>query len=312
MCALFGANLIALQKKDGGVRPIAVGNSLRRLAAKVASAKVVCEMSDLLAPRQLGFGVKGGAEAAIHAARLYLANLDSSAAVVKLDFKNAFNSIRRDRMLLAVSDLCPSLFRFVHSAYASSSLFWGVELICSAEGIQQGDPLGPSSFASLFMHSLITQLLSELCFFYLDDGTLGDSVGPLQSDVAHIESLGPHLGLQLNSSKSEIISSDTSIISTLLSSLPGAKEVEPSAAFLLGSPIGDLTSVSVAVEEKTALLRRLGDRLQILNSHDALVLLRYSLAIPKLLYSLRSAPRLAVSSLCEYDNVLCSVVLSRV
>ena len=58
-----------------------------------------------------------------------------------------------------------------------------------------------------------------------------------------------------------------------------------------------------------ALLRRLGDRLQLLNSHDALVLLRYSLAIPKL-YSLRSAPCFEVSSLCEYDNVLCSVLSS--
>ena len=30
-----GANLIALSKPDGGVRPIAVGRSLRRLAAKI-------------------------------------------------------------------------------------------------------------------------------------------------------------------------------------------------------------------------------------------------------------------------------------
>ena len=62
------------------------------------------------------------------------------------------------------------------------------------------------------------------------------------------------------------------------------------------------------MEEKTALLRHLGDRLKLLNSHDALVLLRYSLAIPKLLYSLRSTPCFAVSSLCDYDNVLCSVL----
>ena len=99
-------------------------------------------------------------------------------------------------------------------------------------------------------------------------------------------------------------------ISTLLSSLPGTKEVEPSAAILLGSPIRNLTSVSVAVKEKTALLRCLGDRLELLNSHDALVLLRYSVAILELLYSLRSAPCFAVSSLCEYGNVLCSVLSS--
>ena len=32
--SFFGASLIALSKKDGGVRPIAVGNTLRRLAGK--------------------------------------------------------------------------------------------------------------------------------------------------------------------------------------------------------------------------------------------------------------------------------------
>lgn len=56
----FGATLIALEKKDGGVRPIAVGCTLRRLAAKVASGRVLEDMAALLAPRQLGFGVKGG------------------------------------------------------------------------------------------------------------------------------------------------------------------------------------------------------------------------------------------------------------
>ena len=38
----------------------------------------------------------------------------------KLDFSNAFNSLRRDKMLEAVGDLAPSLYRFVHSAYALS------------------------------------------------------------------------------------------------------------------------------------------------------------------------------------------------
>ena len=56
----FGANLIALEKKDGGMRPIAVGCTLRRLAAKTASGKVLESMAVLLAPHQLGYGVKGG------------------------------------------------------------------------------------------------------------------------------------------------------------------------------------------------------------------------------------------------------------
>ena len=49
----FGASLVALRKKCGGVRPIAVGCSLRRLVAKVACKQVAVEMAELLAPRQL-------------------------------------------------------------------------------------------------------------------------------------------------------------------------------------------------------------------------------------------------------------------
>ena len=50
----FGANLTAIHKSNGGVRPIAVGCTLRRLVAKVAGGKIMEEMGELLAPRQLG------------------------------------------------------------------------------------------------------------------------------------------------------------------------------------------------------------------------------------------------------------------
>ena len=35
--ALFGASLCALTKKDGGIRPIAVGSSFRKLSAEMAA-----------------------------------------------------------------------------------------------------------------------------------------------------------------------------------------------------------------------------------------------------------------------------------
>ena len=109
----FGANLTAFHKKDGGIRPIAVSCTLRRLVAKIAVSKVREELASLLAPWQLGVCIKGGAEAAVHTARMYAGDH----WIVKLDFKNAFNSLRRDKMLLAVSDLAPALYPFVHSSY---------------------------------------------------------------------------------------------------------------------------------------------------------------------------------------------------
>ena len=132
----LGASLTALTKKEGGVRPIAVGCTLCRFIAKVAGSKVRDEMIDLLAPRQLGYCVRGGTEAAVHAARLYVQDLEQK-CVLKLDFRNAFNSLRRDK-IQAVKSFAPNLLPLVHSAYSSPSLlFWDDKSIQSAEGVQQ-------------------------------------------------------------------------------------------------------------------------------------------------------------------------------
>ena len=54
------------EKKYGGVQLIAVGCMLRRLVAKIASYSVMVDMAKLLSPRQLGYGIRGGAEASVH------------------------------------------------------------------------------------------------------------------------------------------------------------------------------------------------------------------------------------------------------
>ena len=69
---IYGGRLIALSKKDGGVRPIVVGYVLRMLAAKCANSHLIEYRSKILQPRQVGVGVAGGAEAAIHATRRYI------------------------------------------------------------------------------------------------------------------------------------------------------------------------------------------------------------------------------------------------
>ena len=89
-----------------------------------------------------------------------------------LDFKNAFNFLRRDMMLLAVLELVLSLHQFVHSYYSLPSLlFWHDSILQFTEGVQHGDPFGSLVFC-LSIHDLCSQLRSDFNVWYLDDGCL--------------------------------------------------------------------------------------------------------------------------------------------
>ena len=304
----FSANLTALRKKDGGIRPIAVSCTLRRLVAKIAAGKVREELTPLLAPRQLGFGIKGGAEAAVHAARMYAGDLDDNHWIVKLDFRSAFNSLRRDKMLLAVRELAPALYPFVHSSYSSpSSLFWHNSVLQSAEGVQQGDPLGPLLFC-LSIHDLCFQLKSEFNVWYLDDGSVGGTREDISHDLEIVQCVGSDLGLHLNHEKSEVICTNPATTSPILSAIPGAHVLDTASATLLGSPIGDVASITSVINDKIRHLTTMGERLQHLSTQDALLLLRNSFAIPKLLYTIRSSPSFLSPSLQRYDETLRAMV----
>ena len=58
---LYGASLIAFSKPGGGIRPIAIGNTLRRLTAKAAAFAAKEAVRAKLFPTQLGVAVPGGA-----------------------------------------------------------------------------------------------------------------------------------------------------------------------------------------------------------------------------------------------------------
>ena len=85
---LFGANLTALSKKDGGVRPIAVGMVWRRLSSKIIMSKLHDTCENLFNPNQLGVGTPKGAEAATHAIRAYVENPEVEDQVVCMETKD--------------------------------------------------------------------------------------------------------------------------------------------------------------------------------------------------------------------------------
>ena len=62
----FGAKLIALIKIDGGLRSIAIGNTLRRIMSKFAGSKALSERQNFFGNVQVRCSTKRGAEIAAH------------------------------------------------------------------------------------------------------------------------------------------------------------------------------------------------------------------------------------------------------
>ena len=61
----------------------------------------------------MGAGVSGGAAAAVHTVRRLV--MPDDLVFVKLDFTNAFNTVRRDLILASMADKTPELYSFVHA-----------------------------------------------------------------------------------------------------------------------------------------------------------------------------------------------------
>ena len=116
------------------------------------------------------------------------------------------------------------------------------------------------------------------------------------------------IGLQLNPSNCEIISVAPDSQNSILSPLPGSRVVNLSMTTLLGSQLGDVPGIPSVLTEKTNLLKIMGERLTLLSRHDAYLLLHHSIALPKLLYCLRTAPCFLSPQLQQYDAVLKTIM----
>src|ERR1700704_1818479 len=190
----FGASLTALLKGENDVRPIAVGFVWRRLAGKISCFNI-----------KVGFGIKGGAEALVHAVRSFCKfDREGPMALVKFDFRNAFNMVFRKFMLNEVKEICPELLAMLQQAYRKdSNLYFGDETLFSRRGYQQGCPTAPPGFCVAILR-MTHSLLARLNGWYLDDGSIGDVLSVVLEDIKKVLDFCEVSGLPLNSSKCEV------------------------------------------------------------------------------------------------------------
>jgi hypothetical protein len=105
-----GGVSIALEKSATAVRPLACGDPLRRLVAKCFCVAGKDEISKAFKGRNYGVGCPGGVEVVAHSLRDTLErNKESKLGLLKIDFRNAFNEVKREHFMKAVREIFPAM-----------------------------------------------------------------------------------------------------------------------------------------------------------------------------------------------------------
>ena len=204
-----GGRLVGLTKPNGSVRPIVIGESLRRLVGKAAIQQKRAQMEAHFAPvrvraagvpapavveaAQLGVSIDGGLEEIVHAVSVALQchphpvgpvpqGAPPGWVCVSIDFRNFFNAISRPavfRELLAspdFADLHP-LLSMLYSKADPAKLWADLgeqdwDDILSREGVHQGCPFG-SFLAALGLQPILQEVASHMTdgmlLAYMDD-----------------------------------------------------------------------------------------------------------------------------------------------
>ena len=102
------SRLIALPKSNGDVRPIAIGETLRRLTAKAICFQLRSSFSTYFEPIQHGVATPCGGELLAHHVTLLLDG-NSDLSLLKTDISNAFNCISRQHLLDEVAEKFPEI-----------------------------------------------------------------------------------------------------------------------------------------------------------------------------------------------------------
>ena len=219
MLEFTACRLVPLDKgsdSDGnpGVRPIGIGEVLRRIVGKSVMSVLKEDIQESCGCLQTCTGLRSGIEAAIHATTEMWQN-SSTEAVLQVDADNAFNRLNRKVALHNIKQLCPSIHTYLLNHYQQAAQLTvsdsdHFKTLLSDEGCTQGDPAA-MAFYALGVKPLIDELSKvinkELCqqSWFADDSNALGKLQEIKVWWLKLTDIGPKYGYYPKPSKCILI-----------------------------------------------------------------------------------------------------------
>ena len=114
---------------------------VRRVVGKCVMRKYGDVAARALRPHQLGVGAPGGADVIVHPVRRWRGEAGLEDCLVKVDMKNAFNAVDRNKILVRTRERCREMLPYAKACLGRpSELVGDGYVVMSEEGTPPGDP----------------------------------------------------------------------------------------------------------------------------------------------------------------------------
>ena len=192
--------------KNPGVRPIGIGEVIRRIVGRCIAKRVDAELRSIGGNDQLCMGQTAGIEYSIHSMRTEFEK-DSCEALLLIDATNAFNNLNRATALENIRRICPSIYCALNNSYQTpSNLYVDKQTLLSQEGCTQGDPLARLMYG-IASRPLIDRMNMESVSqkWHADDGTAAGTIEKLLLFFKQLNKIGEGFGYFVNAPKCQLI-----------------------------------------------------------------------------------------------------------